>query len=274
MSVLRDLLNSSRAMVGRVDVEWTQALSRLQGIVGAGSGTVGEIGVHHGGYFAVLAQLARPDEALWACDLFDALQDRNLDRSGRGNLSTFRDTLRTYAAQRADSVQIVQRPSYELLTHNVAPPKPFRMLSIDGAHTAINVFTDLVWAGRRLAAGGLIALDDVGSVRWLGPSRALRSYWHMHSRDYTRLAPLLLTPKKLWLVARKWWGTYMDAIATMEGTNVLGAATQPRRVRFREFERCLNAHEPLLNGTSDAAPRRLPTPPPELTHVYVVRVKC
>ena len=274
MSVLHDLLSSSHAMVGLVDVEWTQALSGLQGTVGAESGTVGEVGVHHGGYFAVLAQLARPGEALWACDLFDALQDRNLDRSGRGNLSAFRDTLRTFAAQRAESVQIVQRPSYELLEQNVAPPKPFRMLSIDGSHTAINAFTDLIWAERHLAEGGLIALDDVGSARWLGPLRALRSYWHMHSRDYTRLTPLLLAPRKLWLVARKWRGTYMDAIATVEGTGALGATTQPRRLPFREFERCMNANEPMHNGTSDAAPQRLPTPPPELAHVYAARVKC
>ena len=149
----------------------------------------------------------------------------------------------------------------------VAPPRPFRLLSVDGSHLSLNAFTDLVWGTRHLAPGGLLALDDVASARWLGPSRALRAYWHLHDRLYA-VAPLLLTPKKLWLVQRAWHGRYMRAIAQVARVQTLRPALH--NVSFREFADRLGAHEPRTNRTADHAPLWLPPPRP-LLRVWVVR---
>lgn len=257
-----------QAMVGELDASWTRALAGVQGALGAANGTVGEIGVHHGGYFAVLAALAWPGEPLWACDLFDALQGQNLDRSGRGNLATFLRTVRAHTGR--EDVRLEVRPSYELWRDGVAPPRPFRLLSIDGSHLSLNAFTDLVWATRHVAAGALLILDDVGSARWLGPSRALRAYWHLHDRQYA-LLPLLMTPKKLWLAERAWHTIYWSAIKRIARETTLHP---PARIAsFLEFAACLNAHESRTNGTVDHAPLQLPplVPPPR---VWLVRMAC
>ena len=50
---------------------------------------VGEIGVHVGKFFTVLASTARKDERLFVCDLFDMLQNQNVDHSGKGNYKRF-----------------------------------------------------------------------------------------------------------------------------------------------------------------------------------------
>eukprot|EP00955_Chlamydomonas_euryale_P067076 359736-Chlamydomonas_euryale.AAC.4 len=58
------------------------------------SGAVGEIGVHHGAFFLSMALTAHKDEPLFALDIFD-LQEKNIDRSGQGNLIIFLDNVKT-----------------------------------------------------------------------------------------------------------------------------------------------------------------------------------
>jgi len=258
-----------QSMVSPLDARLTRTLSRLQGALGASSGSVGEIGVHHGAYFATLVALARPEEPLWACDLFDRLQSHDLDHSGRGNATMFLRTVRDLTG-RID-VRMVAMPSYELHRQRVQPPQLFRLLSIDGSRTAINAFTDIVWATQHVAQGGLLVVNDVASARWLGPSRALRSYWHMHDRGYTFL-PLLLTRKKLWLVHRSWHVKYVRSMGSvLPSSRSSGPA---RKMHFREFVACLNANEPIVNGTVDYAPLQLPPPPDPPPRVWVERSAC
>jgi len=253
-------------MVGELDVAWTQALSGLQKLFGASHGTIGEIGVHHGAYFAALAALSWPGETLWVCDLFDEMQNLNLDKSGRGNLDKFMQTVSDHTGR--EDVHVEIRPSYELYKHNIAPSKPFRILSIDGSHMETNAFTDLSWATRHIARGGLVSIDDVASPRWLGPSRALRAYWHLHDRQYLFL-PLLLTPKKLWIVGRLWHSNYSNGIAGLS-RHLTSGQTLTKMGTFHNFVSLLNVNEPRVNGTVDHAPLWLPTPTPS-PHVWFVR---
>lgn len=258
-----------QSMVSPLDARLTRTLARLQEVLGASSGSVGEIGVHHGAYFATLATLARPKEPLWACDLFEHMQSRNLDHSGRGNATMFLQTVRDLSGR--TDVLMVTMPSYELHRRRVQPPHPFRLLSIDGSHMEINAFTDIVWATEHVAQGGLLVVDDVASARWRGPSRALRSYWHMHDREYAFL-PLLLTSKKLWLVHRSWHEKYarsMGAVLHSSRSNKYA-----RKMPFRDFNACLNANEPIVNSTVDYAPLKLPPPPDPPPRVWVERSAC
>jgi len=258
-----------QSMVTPLDARLTRTLAYLQETLGASFGSVGEIGVHHGAYFATLASLARPEEPLWACDLFDHLQLNNLDHSGRGNATMFLRTVRNLTGR--TDVRMAAMPSYELHRQGVQPPQPFRLLSIDGSHTAINAFTDLVWATRHVARGGLLVVDDVASAKWRGPTRALRSYWHMHDRQYAFL-PLLLTRKKLWLVHRSWHGKYVRSMGTvLPFARSNGIA---RKGLFREFVACLNANERFVNKTVDYAPLWLPPPPRPTPRVWLERSAC
>jgi len=51
-------------------------------------GSLGEIGVHHGLLFIVLALSSGPDEQLFAVDVFGR-QDLNIDKSGKGSRTWF-----------------------------------------------------------------------------------------------------------------------------------------------------------------------------------------
>tara|TARA_B100001094_G_scaffold77124_1_gene73515 strand:+ start:1764 stop:2672 length:909 start_codon:yes stop_codon:yes gene_type:complete len=260
------MVENRDSMVGELDIAWTQALSGLQKLFGASHGTIGEIGVHYGAYFAALVALSWPGEPLWVCDLFDELQNLNLDKSGRGNVDRFVRKVSDHTGR--EDIHMEIRPSYELYKHNIAPSKPFRMLSIDGSHMETNTFTDLSWATRHIASGGLVAIDDVASPRWLGPSRALRAFWHLHDRQYLFL-PLLLTPKKLWIVGRRWHANYSDGIARLSRHTTSGK-TLTKVGTFHNFVSLLNTNEPRVNGTVDHAPLWLPTPTPS-PHVWFIR---
>lgn len=64
----------TRVAAGRVahaDLVWTLLLSITQHEHGI-CGTIGEIGVHHGAYFVLLAAAARAGERSFVCDIFEA----------------------------------------------------------------------------------------------------------------------------------------------------------------------------------------------------------
>lgn len=73
--------------LGRVLHNIVQTLSGTQKRLGV-YGAVGEIGIHHGWFFTMLASEARECEQLFACDIFTD-QGRNVDKSGKGNKYIF-----------------------------------------------------------------------------------------------------------------------------------------------------------------------------------------
>lgn len=250
---------------------WGVRLAALQGRELACAGAVGEIGVHRGGYFVILARLADASEPLWACDLFRA-QQLNVDRSGRGNETAFVDAVRRHA--RRDDVQLFRGASHRLWYERIAPPRPLRMLSVDGSHLVVNAFLDLVWGAEHMADGGIIALDDVLHPRWMGPVRALRAYWHVHDRGYERLRPLLIAQKRLFLTSGAWHARYFRAVGRMfeakEASRTLEA------VPFAKFARALAEDNQLQSGRAEVdggdAPLWLPPAPEgEKVHVWMGR---
>jgi hypothetical protein len=61
-------------------------------------GDVAEIGVHHGKFFILLANLRRWHERAFAIDVFEE-QHLNLDNSGRGDLSAFYENLGRHGSE-------------------------------------------------------------------------------------------------------------------------------------------------------------------------------
>src|SRR5262249_7949657 len=120
-------------------------------------GNVMEIGVHHGRLFTILALLTRDDEYALAVDLFD-MQDRNVDRSGAGDIVAFRANLARYAPD--VQVRILQGDSVELAGSIVANHRGMRYISVDGGHRRSTTASDLRVAEAVAAQGAIVSLDD------------------------------------------------------------------------------------------------------------------
>ncbi|KAL7558360.1 hypothetical protein ACA910_004025 [Epithemia clementina (nom. ined.)] len=133
-------------------------------------GTVGEIGVHHGRFTSFLYMTAQETEPLIAVDLFEALQDENVDMSGMGSLKRFVESLSLYGLGESD-VQTFTTSSLDLDVEGsswLADKPGIRLLSVDGGHTAEITRNDLRLAFCNLLPGGIVVLDDWFNPPWPG----------------------------------------------------------------------------------------------------------
>ncbi len=140
------------------------ALSMLQRRRGL-RGAVGEIGVHHGRLFILLALTADETETPFAIDLFEQ-QELNIDESGRGDREAFYANLRAHGID-PEKLHIVTASSLDLsgtaLREEIGPA---RLLSIDGGHTEQCIRNDLAIADALLADHGVVVVDDVFNATW------------------------------------------------------------------------------------------------------------
>jgi hypothetical protein len=140
------------------------------------SGGVAEIGVHHGKLFILLYLLSSEDETAVAIDLFSD-QHLNVDHSGAGDLEQFKHNLRRHAdtkrlvVHEGDSMQLTAKRLLEL-GHGL-----FRLISIDGGHTAEITQHDLATSEGALAEGGIIILDDCFNEMWPGVTDGVHHYF-------------------------------------------------------------------------------------------------
>ena len=168
-------------------------------------GDVCEIGVHHGKLFLVLANATSGTERAVAVDVFGD-QEKNIDRSGQGDRSIFERHLASYAP--AADVEIIQESSLDLEPLGFLSRR-FRLVSIDGGHTAPIVVNDLRLAERTLLASGIVALDDILNHDWTGVLTGLAAY----VAGGGTLLPFALVPNKLLLTT--------DAAAASRGRELL-----------------------------------------------------
>jgi hypothetical protein len=140
------------------------------------SGGVAEIGVHHGKLFILLYLLSAENESAVAIDLFSH-QHLNVDRSGAGDLERFKQNLLRHAdasrliIHEGDSTQLTAAHLLEL------GRGPFRLISIDGGHTAEITAHDLATAEGALGGGGIVILDDCFNEEWPGVSDGVHQYF-------------------------------------------------------------------------------------------------
>ena len=144
----------------------TVLLSAWQEEQGIG-GNIAEIGIHHGRYFILLANLRTIGEEAIAIDIFEN-QQLNIDQSGRGNYGVFTKHLQRYTDNK--QVRVLTRDSATLRTADVMRPRGpgVRLFSIDGAHTAAYTLSDLILAEKCLVGGGIVILDDFYNPDWPG----------------------------------------------------------------------------------------------------------
>lgn len=178
-------------------------LSQVQTRNLALTGSVAEIGVHHGRFTSFLFVTARNDEALVVADLFEELQDLNVDHSGSGNKQKFLQGMQTYGLQEKDLHTVFTGSSMDIPFDwsEQAGFAPFRLISIDGGHTALLAFNDLQIAFCNLSPGGIVILDDFFHGAWPGVTEAFFRFIHQKPRPLAHIEvfPFLACKSKLFV---------------------------------------------------------------------------
>jgi hypothetical protein len=135
-----------------------------------------EIGVHHGRFLLALEHAARPAEAGVALDVFGD-QFLNIDKSGGGRRDLFEAHLASFALE-PSRVRIEQGDSTDaaLRARLAAGGAVFRLISIDGGHTAGHAASDLRLAEAVAAPGAAVILDDFFNAGFPGVTEGLALY--------------------------------------------------------------------------------------------------
>ncbi|MFO0864728.1 MAG: class I SAM-dependent methyltransferase [Gemmataceae bacterium] len=157
------------------------------------SGSVGEIGVHHGRLFIILGLTRDAHEQLFAIDVFEK-QELNLDRSGNGSRAHFLENLRGHGVS-PESVTMLTGDSREIQgNHLRSQVGPVRLMSIDGGHTEECVRHDLQLAEEVIADHGVLILDDVFNSTW----PAVVTAYARHLAEQPRTVPFATSPNKVY----------------------------------------------------------------------------
>lgn len=181
-----------------------------------------EIGVHEGKLFIPLERIAPDERSVVGVDLFD-LQRFNIDRSGRGSLQRFTKNINNYC-RLPDRVVIEKSDSFDLVHSRIAQRR-LSVVSVDGGHTVEHVVSDLAFVSQRLAAGGVVYLDDFGNPGWLGVMEGLIRYLDGVN---TRLAPVGIGFNKLILTTVSYQKHYFDRLGVLSHHFGLGTREPTR----------------------------------------------
>ena len=164
----------------------------VQDVAGV-SGSVAEIGVHHGRLFIGLQLLVPAGTPAVAIDLFEN-QAENTDGSGRGDRDRFESNVRRWGDWASARVRAVNSQSVSVADLTGWADGPVRLFSVDGGHTADVVASDLRLAEGCLAAGGVVVVDDVFNPEWPGVVDGTLT----HLKAGSRLVPFAVAFDKTW----------------------------------------------------------------------------
>ena len=178
-------------------------------------GSVGEIGVYHGKYTAILAYGldVEAGERLFICDVFGDSRHMKLNTEA-ARRDIFEKNMQTigfsmYSKDEKKSIRVWDDSSLYLsksvfLDMNLPS---FRLFSIDGNHNKPFILLDLLTVTCIIKDGGIIAVDDVVNSKWPDVRSSINEYF-MHFGEYI-LKPLVLIYGKMYLVTSNWHSRYM-----------------------------------------------------------------
>lgn len=128
------------------------------------AGSVGEIGIHHGRLFILLALTLQAGETAFAVDIFGD-QAANVDGSGYGDEAIFRQNMKRFGVAESQ-VAVIRSSSTAIGWPDIAArvKAPARFFSIDGGHTSEVTANDMAIADEGLDDRGVVILDD-----WFNP---------------------------------------------------------------------------------------------------------
>lgn len=159
------------------------------------SGSLAEIGVHHGKLFFILALSRRPGEQALAVDLFED------DAGVAGGVGEGRDRALFAHARRlgvtlSDAEVLKGDPTLLATDDLTGRVGRVRLFSIDGGHRYHDVESDLRLAESVLTDEGVIVVDDFCSAVW--PEVTFAAYDFLRA-NADRIAPALITRNKLYV---------------------------------------------------------------------------
>ena len=158
------------------------------------SGSLGEIGVHHGKLFLLLLLNLQKGEKAFCVDVFD-MQDLNIDKSGKGNEQIFLSNVDKFANR--NMVHIIKDSSLNVnCSQIIEKVGKARLISIDGGHTSEITKNDLNLCEKILTDEGVIVIDDYFNAAWPGVSEGVCSYLQEYG---DRLAPFAIGINKVFL---------------------------------------------------------------------------
>jgi hypothetical protein len=203
------------------------------------TGGVCEIGVHHGKLFLLMNQITDPAYKSYAIDVFGN-QELNIDKSGEGNLDTFRRNLINFDAHAGRNTIIVQGDSTDpaLELTKLIKPGSLRFMSIDGGHTAIHALNDLKLAETLINNQGIVILDDVLNHWWPGVLEGLVTYL----QDKPTLVPVAVGHNKLYLAKVSYKDYYLNHFKNLD----FGGPKEVRK--FFGHEISINRYWPRYMG--------------------------
>jgi hypothetical protein len=183
-----------------------QAIDSAQRASGV-TGSVAEIGVHHGKLFIALQLLQRSGERSIAIDVFGD-QDLNIDNSGKGDLDIFRTNVQRWSS--LDGLSTHQGDSTKLSADALLEltGSPVRLFSVDGGHTEQIVLSDMRLAEASLAEGGVVIADDVFNPQWPGVAVGTLRYLDQGGR----LAPFIIAFNKVLFADPEYCSKYRSAV--------------------------------------------------------------
>lgn len=194
---------------------WKEGYSKVEGWTGGGvrgpleviatlhrdraiTGSILEIGVHHGKFFIPLALLSDPaTERCIAIDVFED-QSKNIDGSGLGSRDIFLANVAQWCPDRriecmqADSLALTVADRVRLVQEFGA----VRIASIDGGHTPEHTVNDLLLVQDICTGGGVVILDDYYNAHWPGVHEGVARFF-LHGTP--KLKPFAYSGNKLYL---------------------------------------------------------------------------
>lgn len=159
-----------------------------------------EIGVFQGKFFLALAAAIDSTDIAVGIDIFSE-QILNVDNSGAPEqdlFSIFMGNVEKFAPD-IDNIRIVTGDSMVVRAADLiemSPRRGYRLVSVDGGHTAEHVVNDLLLASDILVGGGVVFLDDWSSPHWPG---VFEGYDRFMANLNRNLAPFLYADNKLLL---------------------------------------------------------------------------
>jgi hypothetical protein len=194
--------------LSRIDAEIFRSVLTAQNISGL-SGSVAEIGVHHGRSFILLCLGLVQGEKAYCVDIFDD-QHLNRDKSGRGDRITLERNLQRFGIA-SEQVRIDPRSSEFVHPDDlISQVGRIRLFSIDGGHWFNIVVNDLVLAEDVLVDYGVIALDDFYRAEWPDVSAG---YFQWSTRRKRPIVPFAIGFKQLYLCQSDRVDFYQQALA-------------------------------------------------------------
>ena len=151
-----------------------------------------EIGVHHGKFLIGIENITPLNGEVIAVDVFES-QEKNIDKSGAGNLEIFNSHVENFCK---DPTRVVVRATDSL---DINPSEfglnQFGLLSIDGGHTANHTLHDLEICNLLVSEAGLVILDDILNQDWVGVVTGAVQYFS--SNTGKRIVPFAIGYNKL-----------------------------------------------------------------------------